>query len=175
MFSICMNPTAPVDCSESTMRIRTTASARRIITPLPSQRVINSGLARLCSMARPAMISTREHAEATPIHGASSHQSMRPKDSTAQSRATPVARMAKVRKSSFSKVLKRSPGGSLSRNTQPRQISAMPNSNRYRPRHSAICSRSSENRRARGKASCAVPSPSTSAFRRHLAGNAWIM
>ena len=170
-----MNPTAPVDCSDSTMRISTTANARRIITPLPSQRVISIGLLRLCSMASPAMISTREQAEATPIHGASSHQSIRPKDSTAQSKATPLARMAKVRKSSFSKVLKRSPGGSLSRNTQPRQISARPSSNKYSPRHSAICSKSSENSRASGNANCAVPSPSTSAFSRHLAGNAWIM
>src|SRR5471032_3016326 len=112
MFNICMKPTAPVDCSDNTMRINTTARARRIITPLPSQLVINNGLARLCSMARPAMINTREQADATPIHGASSHQSIRPSDNTAQSSATPVARMPKVRKSSFSKVLKRSPGGS---------------------------------------------------------------
>jgi len=175
MFNICMNPTAPVDCSDSTMRIRITASARRIMVPLPSQRVINIGLARLCSMARPAMINTREQADAIPIHGASSHQSMRPRDSTAQSNATPVARMPKVRKSSFSKVLKRSPGGNLSKNTQPRQISAIPNSNRYKPRHSAICSKSSENNRASGNANCAVPNPSTRALSRHLAGNAWIM
>ncbi len=175
MFSACRKPTAPVDCSEVTMRISTTHRARRMIAPLPSQRVISSGFWRLCSMARPLKISAIEAASAMPIQGASSHQSIRPSDSTAHSRAVPLAISEKVRKSSGSKVLKRSPGGSLSISTQPSAASARPSSNRYRPRHSAICSRSSENIRASGNASCEAPRPSTIAFSRHCAGNAWIM
>jgi len=121
------------------------------------------------------MISAIEQASATPIQSASSHQSIRPSDSTAHNKATPVARMAKVRKSSFSKVLKRSPGGNFSSKTQPSDSRAMPNSNRYKPRHSAICNRSSENSRASGNANCDVPRPSTNALSRHFAGNAWTM
>ncbi|MNE70320.1 hypothetical protein D3C80_1661050 [compost metagenome] len=100
---------------------------------------------------------------------------MRPSDSAAQSRAVPLAISEKVRKSSGSKVLKRSPGGNLSSNTQPNAASAKPNSNMYNPRHSAICSKSSENTRASGTANCEAPRPSTMAFKRHCAGKAWIM
>ncbi|MCY1453404.1 hypothetical protein D9M71_703900 [compost metagenome] len=126
-------------------------------------------------MARPLKTRAIDAASASPIHGASSHQSMRPSDSTAQSRAVPLAINVKVRKSSGSKVLKRSPGGSLSISTQPSAASARPSSNRYSPRHSAICNRSSEKIRASGKASCEAPRPNTIAFNRHCAGNAWIM
>ncbi|MNH11178.1 hypothetical protein D3C79_706860 [compost metagenome] len=175
MFSTCRKPTAPVDCSEVTMRIRITHKPRRMIAPLPSHRVISSGFWRLCSMARPLKTRAIDAARATPIHGASSHHSMRPSDRAAHSRAVPLAIRVKVRKSSGSKVLKRSPGGSLSSRTQPSAASARPSSNRYRPRHSAICSRSSEKIRASGRASCEAPRPSTMALRRHCAGNAWIM
>ncbi|MNE71602.1 hypothetical protein D3C80_1674920 [compost metagenome] len=87
----------------------------------------------------------------------------------------PLAIRVKVRKSSGSKVLKRSPGGNLSISTQPSAASARPNSNRYNPRHSAICNKSSEKIRASGKASCEAPRPRTIALSRHCAGNAWIM
>jgi len=175
MFSSCRKPTAPVDCSEVTMRIRMTHRPRRMIAPLPSQRVISSGFWRLCSIARPVKIKAIEAARATPIQGASSHQSIRPSDSAAHNRATPLAIKVKVRKSSGSNVLKRSPGGSLSSNTQPSAASARPSSNRYRPRHSAICSRSSEKIRASGRANCEAPRPSTMALSRQRSGNAWIM
>ena len=109
MFRACRKPTAPVDCSDVTMRISTTHKASRTTAPLPSQRVINNGLVRLCSMARPEHTRAMEDARATPIQGASSHQSMRPSESTAQSRAVPLAISEKVRKSKGSKVLKRRP------------------------------------------------------------------
>ncbi|MNE35599.1 hypothetical protein D3C80_1293700 [compost metagenome] len=172
MFSACRKPTAPVDCSEVTMRISTTHRARRMMAPLPNQWVINKGLRRLCSMARPLKTSAIDAASATPIHGASSHQSMRPSDSTAQSSAVPLAIKVKVRKSRGSNVLKRSPGGNFSSSTQPSAVSARPSSNRYNPRHSAICRRSSEKIRASGSASCEAPRPSTMALSRHCAGKA---
>ena len=124
----CSQPMTPVFCSASTIRISSIISPRRTMLPLDSQRVFSSGLVRLCSKTMAATISTSDSASDQPIHGASNHQSRRPNESTAQSRAIPGAIKKKVMKSFFSKTLRLSPGGSFKAITQAREISASPSS-----------------------------------------------
>ncbi|MNE29710.1 hypothetical protein D3C80_1232010 [compost metagenome] len=88
-----------------------------------------SGLARLYSMMTAAVSSTRAPIRARPIHGASVHQTMRPRPRTAVSKATPGANRAKVTKSSFSKALTRCDGGIFRAKTAGRAISTSPRSN----------------------------------------------
>ncbi|MNZ88383.1 hypothetical protein D3C78_1072730 [compost metagenome] len=162
----------PVFCSASTMRISSMISPRRKILPLESQRVLSSGLLRLCSKTMADTISTSDSASDQPIHGASNHQSSRPSDSTAHSSAMPGASKKKVMKSFFSKTLRRSPGGSFSAITQASDTSARPSSKKYSPRHSSSCNSSVENRRAIGIASDEPVIPMVNAFRRCFAGHA---
>ncbi len=137
-------PTAPTLCSDSTMRTSSSDSATRRMLRLVSQRRLSSGFARLCSTHIAAASRKIDTASATPIHACSVHQKMRPNVSTMHSSAMPGANNANVTKSVGRNALIRSPGGNLSSSTAPSDTSARPSSNMYRPRHSAMRSRSPE-------------------------------
>ena len=170
----CSQPMTPVFCSASTMRISSIINPRRTMLPLDSQRVLSSGLLRLCSKTIAQTISTSERANAQPIHGVSNHHSRRPSDRTAHNSAIPGASKKKVMKSFFSKTLRRSPGGSFSTITQASEIRAKPSSKKYSPRHSSSCNSSVENSRASGIASDEPVMPMVSALSRCFAGQACI-
>ncbi|MNI17747.1 hypothetical protein D3C73_711290 [compost metagenome] len=125
----CRKPTAPVVCSDNTIRTSRIASRSRTRSRPASHLRSISGLVRLYSIRTAAVSSTIAPARAQPIHAASVHQTMRPRPSTAVSRATPGANRAKVTKSSFSNTRTRCDGGILRAKTAGRATSTSPSSN----------------------------------------------
>ncbi|MNN12832.1 hypothetical protein D3C81_1258400 [compost metagenome] len=125
----CRKPTAPVVCSDRTIRTSRMASSSRTMSPPASHFRSISGLARLYSITAAAVSRIRAPTRAQPIHAASVHQTMRPRPRTAVSRAIPGANRAKVTKSSFSKVLTRCDGGIFRAKTAGRAINTSPRSN----------------------------------------------
>ena len=126
--SVVSRPTTPKLCSDSSSRISVATSAKRTMSPLPSQRVLSSGLARLCSITIATDSSAMAPHSAQPSQGTSVHQRMRPWPSTAHSSAMPGANSAKVTRSSFSKTLMRSLGGSRNSATAASDSTARPSS-----------------------------------------------